>query len=64
MTTLINNFNAVNFVTSLDDDNLVTEIYKAINSDNQLLSDKAFETCWRIFIQGKNIPLPASFGLV
>jgi len=60
----VNNFNAMNFVTSLEDENLVTEIYRAINSENQLLSDKAFETCWRIFIQGKNIPVPARFGFV
>ncbi len=59
-----NNFNAINFVTSLDDDDLVTEIYRTINSENLILSDKAFETCWRIFIQGKNIPIPARFGLV
>ena len=59
-----NNFNALKFVTSLEDDKLVTEIYKVINSDNHVLSDKAFETCWRVFIQGKTIPIPASFGLV
>jgi hypothetical protein len=62
--TVINILNAIGFVNSLEEDNLISETYRLLNSENHILSEKAFETCWSIFIQGKNIPMPAPFGFV
>jgi HEAT repeat protein len=58
------NSNGIDFINSLDDVGLVEELYKIIYSENQILSNKALEICWRILIQGMEVPSSSRFGFL
>ena len=58
------NSNGINLINSLEDIDLVDELYRIIYSENQDLSNKALETCWKILIQGMDVPTPSRFGIL
>jgi len=58
------NSNGINLINSLEDIDLVDELYRIIYSENQDLSNKALETCWKILVQGLDVPTPSRFGIL